>query len=359
MMRRWISLAALSLLLFSLHSGAQPVSDSSPKQEEAVRKTRRLMTETHISIEPTETTLAKLLETLEKQVGEKKISLRIDAEAFGKDAAKISDTPVRLPKMKNVSLSTAVRLAMKQVTARPIDYRLGDAEFVITTPARAALHRRPRRARSRREPRDIPERFPDAPRHQPRPSARQPRQRSKGRGTGAADLHDGCSGELVSHHRAARIDPGPERQPACHPRQRRPARGDRRAVRRLAPPQRRQRLDRCPPHCRRSRYLPQGEKRQTPDEGRDGRRKAEPRNRGAGQASAEAEIGGQKPGDPDRQRSGRHVSFAVQRDLLPADREARGFAARPMRRGPSRRRPPKACRSRATWWSVRIDDSCT
>jgi hypothetical protein len=136
-MIRWLSLAVVSFVL--LNPGAvvaQPAKESSA-EDQAVRKARALLTENRISLKATEQPLAKILELLEKQLPEgTKIALRIDTDAFGKDAAKIKDAPIKLPKLENVSLSTALRLAIGQI-GRPTDYRLGADGFVITTPARA------------------------------------------------------------------------------------------------------------------------------------------------------------------------------------------------------------------------------
>jgi hypothetical protein len=135
----WISATVISLAL------ADPAPDSPPagvlqaipaKQEQAIQKTRQLLAE-KISIEPTDMPLGKLLAALEKQLPEgKKLSLRIDTQAFGKESAKVAEAPIRLPKMQKVSLGTVVRLAVAQVKI-PTDYRFGDGEYVITTPARA------------------------------------------------------------------------------------------------------------------------------------------------------------------------------------------------------------------------------
>jgi hypothetical protein len=112
--------------------------DSTPKEPDpkAVLKTRQSL-DHRLSLPATETTFGKLLESLEKQLPEdKKIALRIDKEAFGKDAAKIAEAPVRLQKLTDVSLITIVRLALAQVSTRT-DYRIEAGAFVITTPARA------------------------------------------------------------------------------------------------------------------------------------------------------------------------------------------------------------------------------
>jgi hypothetical protein len=141
MIRLWISAAIISLALADTAPGSPPAEgprEASSKQEEALRKTRQLLAEI-ISIEPMEMPLAKLLAALEKQLPEaKKVSLRIDVHAFGKDANKILEAPIRLPRMKKVSLWTVVRLALRQV-AFPTDYRFGADEALITTPA-AALY---------------------------------------------------------------------------------------------------------------------------------------------------------------------------------------------------------------------------
>jgi hypothetical protein len=128
-----ISAAVLCLALGQAAPGSLP----SEADTKAIQKTQQLLAENRLSLAATETTLGKLLETLEKQLPEgKKVSLRIDKEVFGKDAAKIVEAPVRLPKLEGVALGTILQLARSQVSAKT-DYRLEDGAFVITTPARA------------------------------------------------------------------------------------------------------------------------------------------------------------------------------------------------------------------------------
>lgn len=82
--------------------------------------------------------LGRFLKALEKQLPkEEKISLRIDVEAFGDKAAAVAGTPVKLPAHpKRMQLGVALRLALAKVKTKT-DVRLGDSEYVITTPERA------------------------------------------------------------------------------------------------------------------------------------------------------------------------------------------------------------------------------
>jgi hypothetical protein len=81
--------------------------------------------------------LAHFLHALEKQLP-KRISLHLDAEAFGKDFIALASTPVRLPPFpKRMSLFTVLRIALSKIENTPVDYRIGPAEFAITTPQKA------------------------------------------------------------------------------------------------------------------------------------------------------------------------------------------------------------------------------
>lgn len=83
--------------------------------------------------------LAKFLQVLEKQLPkEKNVKLRIDAAAFGDDFCDVAKTPIRLPEYpKRLNLRTALSVARSKIAA-DTDWRLGDSEFIITTPERAA-----------------------------------------------------------------------------------------------------------------------------------------------------------------------------------------------------------------------------
>src|SRR5215475_1790448 len=117
MISLWIAGPVFCLMISDAGPGSPPARtvQEYAKQEEQLRKTREALAE-KITIEPTEMPLGKLLEGLGNKFAEgKKIALRIDGEAFGKDAAKVVEAPIRLPKLAGVSLSTVVRLAVGQV----------------------------------------------------------------------------------------------------------------------------------------------------------------------------------------------------------------------------------------------------
>lgn len=82
--------------------------------------------------------LQAFLESVEKSLPkDARLALRIDRDAFGKQTADVEATPVSLPTVpRKMNLGTVLRLAMAQCKV-PVDYRIGTAEFVITTPARA------------------------------------------------------------------------------------------------------------------------------------------------------------------------------------------------------------------------------
>src|SRR5262249_44277392 len=72
-MRRWIWFAVLSFVMVSVPVRADDRSKPANSQDETARKTRAILSQTYISPAPIEATLAKFLESLQKQVAEKKI----------------------------------------------------------------------------------------------------------------------------------------------------------------------------------------------------------------------------------------------------------------------------------------------
>jgi hypothetical protein len=84
--------------------------------------------------------LAKFLVALEAKFPERnKISLRIDAGAFGKRLPQVAGAKVKLPLMKNVHLAKVLRRALAQVSkVEQVDYAIRSTGIVITQPRLAA-----------------------------------------------------------------------------------------------------------------------------------------------------------------------------------------------------------------------------
>ncbi|MCI0461159.1 MAG: hypothetical protein L0Z62_29785 [Gemmataceae bacterium] len=83
--------------------------------------------------------LARFLEELSKSIPEgKKVPLRLDEEAFGKDRAAVAKAPVKLPAFpRKMTLRTALRLAVARVDERiRVQYRLWPTHLALTTPER-------------------------------------------------------------------------------------------------------------------------------------------------------------------------------------------------------------------------------
>src|SRR5207248_3114923 len=72
---------------------------------------------------------------------EKKVSIRLDKEAFGKELPKVAAAQVKLPKLKGLSLLTVLRLGLSRVAEETgeLDYAVRPNGLVITRP-RLASH---------------------------------------------------------------------------------------------------------------------------------------------------------------------------------------------------------------------------
>src|SRR5207245_1905878 len=102
--------AALLILVFLGTIGFSPApvhaqkrTASVDKQAEAIRNLQKLLDEQQITTSQfqKEMPLAEFLAALEKQLPEgKKVALRIDREAFGKEAAALARTPLLFPTTK-------------------------------------------------------------------------------------------------------------------------------------------------------------------------------------------------------------------------------------------------------------------
>ncbi len=131
---------ATFLAVLNLPAGAQPPAPdkAAAKQIAAIRK---ILDEARIDTEPfqKEMPLTQFLKALEKRLPEgKKVSLRIDAEAFGDRFAAVAQTPVRLPPFpRKMAVWTALRIALSKVEGKAT-FRTYPTHFAITTPERAA-----------------------------------------------------------------------------------------------------------------------------------------------------------------------------------------------------------------------------
>ncbi len=121
--------------------GAQtPLTSTGELDKKSERKiaeiTKRLnqIVETKFSSEPMP--LAAFLKKLEEQLPKnQKVSLRIDVDAFGKDAAEVAKTPIKLRLYPTkMSLGTILRYAAsKLITDQEIDCRVYPTHYAITT----------------------------------------------------------------------------------------------------------------------------------------------------------------------------------------------------------------------------------
>ena len=108
------------------------------QQQEAVQKDLSWLTEHQIDRKhfPKAMPLAKFLDAVQKQLPkDKKISLRIDKDAFGAKYDAVAATPIMLPpNVSRLSLGWLLDVVATKIKA---DYRIGAAEIAITTPERA------------------------------------------------------------------------------------------------------------------------------------------------------------------------------------------------------------------------------
>jgi hypothetical protein len=114
----------------------QPTPENDPKRMEAIQRVHLLLNRVvETAGLQNEQPLRAFLEAVEKSLPkDSHIALRIDRDAFGKQAADVEATPVSLPPVpRKMNLGTVLRLAMAQCKDH-VDYRIGEAEFVITTP---------------------------------------------------------------------------------------------------------------------------------------------------------------------------------------------------------------------------------
>ena len=130
------SLSAALLVLVFLPIAQVHAQEPAPKPYVYHGKFLSLRVETKAFQE--EMPLAKFLQVLEKQLPrEAKIKLRIDAGAFGDNFCDVANTKVRFPEHpKRMQLGTALRVAKSKILPET-DYRLGESEFVLTTPDHA------------------------------------------------------------------------------------------------------------------------------------------------------------------------------------------------------------------------------
>jgi hypothetical protein len=110
------------------------------KHEDTVQKVQNLLDEELVDPKQfqTDRPLAQFLEAVEKQLPkDKRITLRIDKEAFGAKAAEVAATPMRLPPLKGaLSLRRVLEMALARIKVKA-DYGIETSEVIITTPQRA------------------------------------------------------------------------------------------------------------------------------------------------------------------------------------------------------------------------------
>jgi hypothetical protein len=133
---RGISFAFLIGLLFAASVSAQSHSDTPKKTREQTYQRMNEVVDTKAYQE--KLPFAKLLESLSKQLSrEKKFTVKLDREAFGKDADKILNELVELPPVPTKMVAnTALRLALSQTPHHhdyEIEFSAGPDELVITT----------------------------------------------------------------------------------------------------------------------------------------------------------------------------------------------------------------------------------
>jgi hypothetical protein len=140
-------LAALLIVVVLVAPGRPPSSaqgdkatDPDKKQDSARQRIQQLLDEQLVETKAfqVERPLSEFLTALEKQLPkEKKVSLRIDGEAFGDKLAEIAATPIVLPaQRKTISLRRVLEVVVAKSKIK-LDYRLDGKGVALTTPQRA------------------------------------------------------------------------------------------------------------------------------------------------------------------------------------------------------------------------------
>jgi hypothetical protein len=125
----------------AIASGQEKRADLRTKDQEAIAQIQKLLFDTLIDIEgfPEELPLAKFLAALEAKFPKgKKVSLRIDEEAFGDQLPQVAGAMVRIRPMKDVGVVTVLRRALSQVEKIELDYGIRPTGVLITRPRLAA-----------------------------------------------------------------------------------------------------------------------------------------------------------------------------------------------------------------------------
>jgi len=140
-------LAALRLLIVLgvvvlpiLPARSEPATEPDPKHQAALQRIQQLLDEPVIETSHFQMAmpLATFLTAVEKQLPkEKKLSLRIDGNAFGDKRTDVAATPMALPPQpKKIPLRRALEVAIARSRTK-IDYALDATGVVMTTPKRA------------------------------------------------------------------------------------------------------------------------------------------------------------------------------------------------------------------------------
>jgi hypothetical protein len=108
---------------------------SAIKANERIAEIQKLL-ETTIDTKgfPEEMSLAQFLARMEAKLPDgKKVTLKIDDEAFGKQLSKVADATFTMPRMKDVSIATVLRKGLAQLPAGvEVDYGIRPIGVVIT-----------------------------------------------------------------------------------------------------------------------------------------------------------------------------------------------------------------------------------
>ena len=116
-----------------------PATEPAKQQDKAIQAIQQLLDEPLVEgrLFQKELPLAEFLAALEKHLPkDKKLSLRIDEDAFGKQSAEVAATPIRLPPSTKMSLRRVLGLTLAKIKTKA-DYRIGPREVILTTPQRA------------------------------------------------------------------------------------------------------------------------------------------------------------------------------------------------------------------------------
>ena len=133
------AVVSIALIVTTMAAAQHPFAKPDPKVEANVARVEKILSATVDTKDiPNDLPLTEFLKALEAKLPkDAKLTLCVDAEAFGKDAAKIQATRIKPSRAVGISLQTILRQAMAK--AGDLEYGIQPDGVVVTTPQRAVV----------------------------------------------------------------------------------------------------------------------------------------------------------------------------------------------------------------------------